>query len=55
MSLYVDDLAIVSGTAHKYYKFICQMHLSFDKAELEACIADGKKKSEAPKFATFLQ
>lgn len=42
LDLYVTDLGMVSATAHKYYKFICQMHLSFNKVELDECIANGK-------------
>jgi hypothetical protein len=35
MSLYINDLGIVSATKRKTYKFICQMHKSMNKEELD--------------------
>ena len=55
MSLYVNDLQIITASKRKTYKFICQMHLSKDKAELDQCIADNKAlATEGPIAAKFL-
>jgi tagatose-1,6-bisphosphate aldolase non-catalytic subunit AgaZ/GatZ len=53
MSLYIDEMNLITASKRKTYKFICQMHLSFDKVELDQCIADGKAAAayeEAPLF-----
>ena len=50
MSLYINDLGIITANARKTYKFICQMHLSKDKTELDLCIANNKA---APSFLNF--
>ena len=42
MQIYIEKLGIVSATARKTYKYICQMHLSKDKTEMDACIASNK-------------
>ena len=52
MQIYIQKLGIVSATARKTYKFICQMHLNKNAAEMDACIASNKLK-EQPKFLAF--
>lgn len=43
MSLYIIDLGgLITANARKTYKYICQMHMSIDKAELDQCITDNK-------------
>lgn len=42
MLIYIERLGIVSATVRKTYKYICQMHLSKNAAELDACIAANK-------------
>lgn len=34
MTIYTDDLDIITSSKRKTYKFICQMHRNFDKVEL---------------------
>ena len=41
MSLYIIDLdGLITANAHRTYKYICQMHMSMDKDELDQCITD---------------
>ena len=42
IQIYIEKLGIVSATARKTYKYICQMHLSKNAAEMDACIASNK-------------
>ena len=42
MSLYIDKLGIVSATQRKIYKYICQMYLNKNAAEMTQCINDAK-------------
>jgi hypothetical protein len=57
MDIYVNDLSLITKSKRKTYKFICQMHLSQTKAELDDCVNSQKallQASEHQQFA-FLQ
>jgi len=53
MSVYINNLELITASKRKTYKFICQMHLSKDKTELDQCILDNKAASVEPSL--FLQ
>ncbi|CDW74027.1 UNKNOWN [Stylonychia lemnae] len=53
MSIYVTDLGLLTKSKRKTYKFICQMHMSKTKQELDQCISDASNANDAA--ALFLQ